>query len=108
MPLYEYECNKCLNTFEVLQRKNVIKEKCPSCGGVSRKKMSAAGFVFKGSGFYVNDYKGKKEPEGKNAEKKAVKAAPDASKKSAETTKPVEKKQESSAKGNKSKHQNAK
>ena len=73
MPIYEYDCSKCGNTFEVLQDKNVTKEKCPSCGGVSKKKMSVAGFVFKGSGFYVNDYKGKSEQGGKNSKQETPK-----------------------------------
>ena len=59
MPIYEYRCKKCGNEFEELQSSNVKTMKCPKCGGTAAKKMSAAGFVFKGSGFYVNDYKNK-------------------------------------------------
>ncbi len=59
MPIYEYRCRKCSHEFEELQSSNVKTMKCPKCGGTAGKKMSAAGFVFKGSGFYVNDYKNK-------------------------------------------------
>lgn len=58
MPLYDYECSKCKKEFEVLQSKNKQSEKCPKCGSVSKKKVSSGvGLVFKGKGFYVNDYK---------------------------------------------------
>ncbi len=59
MPIYEYRCKKCGNEFEELQGSNVKTMKCGKCGGTAAKMMSAAGFVFKGSGFYVNDYKNK-------------------------------------------------
>lgn len=58
MPTYDYLC-KCGKEFEVFQR--ITAEpvaKCPSCGKKARRQISAgAGLVFKGSGFYVTDYK---------------------------------------------------
>jgi len=63
MPIYEYKCKKCGNIFEVLQSTNKIKEICPKCKGEAKKLMSSkVGFVFKGSGFYITDYKNKKAP----------------------------------------------
>ena len=58
MPIYEYKCDKCGHLFEVLQTKNKQSEKCEKCGAKAPKlPASRVGFVFKGSGFYVNDYK---------------------------------------------------
>uniref|UniRef100_A0A7V0Z6M3 Zinc ribbon domain-containing protein n=1 Tax=candidate division WOR-3 bacterium TaxID=2052148 RepID=A0A7V0Z6M3_UNCW3 len=59
MPTYEYECNNCKYHFEVLQGINEPKiKKCPKCGGSMRKLISgSAGLIFKGSGFYITDYK---------------------------------------------------
>ncbi len=61
MPTYEYECNKCGHRFEAFQS---ISEKhlkhCPECNGPVRRLISAgAGLIFKGSGFYITDYKNK-------------------------------------------------
>jgi len=59
MPTYEYECSKCSHTFELFQR---ISEKpvhkCPACGKSSARRLLGIGaaVIFKGSGFYVNDY----------------------------------------------------
>lgn len=59
MPTYDYECLECKHRFEVFQsmtEKPV--EKCVKCGSRVRKLIGAgAGIIFKGSGFYVNDYK---------------------------------------------------
>jgi putative FmdB family regulatory protein len=58
MPTYEYRCPKG-HHFEVFQR---ISEKpgaaCPECGEAAQRQISAgAGFLFKGDGFYVTDYR---------------------------------------------------
>jgi len=59
MPTYDYRCTDCDHEFEVFQKINEEPVKtCPKCGGVVRRLISGgAGIVFKGSGFYVNDYK---------------------------------------------------
>lgn len=58
MPTYEYECLECKHKFDVFQSINDEPVKtCQSCGGKVRKLFSNAGIIFKGSGFYVNDYK---------------------------------------------------
>lgn len=61
MPTYDYVCEKCGNEFEVFQSMNDPKlTKCPDkdCKGrVHRKLGTGAGFVFKGSGFYITDYR---------------------------------------------------
>jgi putative FmdB family regulatory protein len=57
MPLYEYQCSKCGNVFEVRQKFSddpvTVHE---NCGGDVVKLMSAPAFSFKGSGWYVTDY----------------------------------------------------
>ena len=57
MPIYEYSCKKCGNTIEVLQKfSDPILKKHKGCGGTLTKLVSAAGFQFKGTGWYVTDY----------------------------------------------------
>lgn len=75
MPLYEYQCEKCGKLFEVLQRYSdaplTVHE---DCGGVVVKQLSAPGFQFKGSGWYVTDYgKGGAKPEAKSESKSETK-----------------------------------
>jgi len=62
MPLYEYDCPQC-GRFEVLQRLSDRPLEKHECGKKVKKVMSASAFSFKGSGFYVNDYKGKAKTE---------------------------------------------
>lgn len=59
MPTYDYRCNACGNEFEVFQKMSDEPVKvCPKCGGEVKKLFSGgAGIHFKGSGFYVTDYK---------------------------------------------------
>ena len=57
MPLYDYKCKQCGHIFEVQQSmKDEPLKKCPKCAGEIHRLISAAGIVFKGSGFHVNDY----------------------------------------------------
>jgi len=65
MPIYEYECAKCGKTIEVIQKmSDKPLKKHEGCGGALTKLISAAGFQFKGTGWYVTDYarKGSGEP----------------------------------------------
>ena len=60
MPTYEYRCQECEETCEFLQSfSDPPKRKCPSCGRHRLKKMisGGAGLIFKGSGFYITDYR---------------------------------------------------
>ena len=61
MPTYEYQCSKCKKRFEKLQSMSEPPlKKCPHCGGKAERQISAgAGLIFKGSGFYITDYKNK-------------------------------------------------
>lgn len=58
MPTYEYQCTVCGHRFEKFQSFSAdpIKE-CPVCGEPVKKVISAAGIIFKGSGWYINDSK---------------------------------------------------
>ena len=63
MPTYEYKCDKCGHHFELFQKMTDPPVKiCPVCKGkVTRLISGGAGFIFKGSGFYITDYKKKPE-----------------------------------------------
>ena len=57
MPIYEYSCSKCGKTIEVIQKfSDPVLKKHQGCGGSLTKLISASGFQFKGSGWYVTDY----------------------------------------------------
>jgi putative FmdB family regulatory protein len=60
MPLYEYQCKKCGHRFERIQRfSDPLVKKCPDCGGEVEQLLSAPVVQFKGSGWYVTDYRNK-------------------------------------------------
>jgi putative FmdB family regulatory protein len=57
MPTYEYACRTCEEHLEVVQSfKDDALTTCPGCGGELRKVFSAAGIIFKGSGWHIKDY----------------------------------------------------
>jgi putative FmdB family regulatory protein len=67
MPTYEYVCEKCGHEFEIFQSmkdkpfKVCPKEKCKlkkwGKGRVKKLVGTGAGLIFKGSGFYITDYR---------------------------------------------------
>ncbi len=70
MPIYEYQCDKCGEIFEVLQKHSDPPPKSHSCG--SRKVhrvMSRSSFILKGTGWYITDY-GRKDQGGESAKAK--------------------------------------
>lgn len=86
MPTYEYHCEKCKKSFEVFQSmkaepltvcpKEQCRQKTWGKGRVKRQLGTGAGLIFKGSGFYITDYRS----EGyKDAAKKDAPTAPSAS-----------------------------
>jgi putative FmdB family regulatory protein len=94
MPTYEYECTRCKKTFEAFQSmKDEAFTTCPKdkCrmktwgkGRVKRLLGAGAGLIFKGSGFYITDYRSEgyksaaksdaSKPESKNEAKPAPKS----------------------------------
>ena len=81
MPTYEYACQKCGHEFEQFQsmRDEPLK-KCPKCKKAALKRLvgSGAGLIFKGTGFYITDYKNKSgKPEGGGDKQGGDKAAGD-------------------------------
>src|ERR1700749_2464354 len=81
MPTYEYECAKCKKDFEIFQSmkddalKSCPKDKCRmktwGKGKVKRKLGAGAGFIFKGSGFYITDYRSEGYKKAKSESAKA-------------------------------------
>jgi putative FmdB family regulatory protein len=60
MPTYEYECTACGHKFEKFHSiKATPIKKCPECGKSKVKRLigTGAGLLFKGSGFYITDYR---------------------------------------------------
>ena len=85
MPTYEFKCPKG-HVFEKAFStvSNTRRLKCPECGRMAARFISGgAGLVFKGSGFYITDYKragekgekGEKAETGDKSEKKVEKPA---------------------------------
>jgi len=71
MPIYEYRCQKCHQTFEVLQKLNDKPlDRCPHCHGQLARLISSPAIQFKGSGWYITDYAHKNSPSGDNGHKK--------------------------------------
>lgn len=65
MPTYDYECLKCKKSYEIFHRISDESLKyCPECGGKLKRLISTGvGLIFKGTGFFITDYKKKSETE---------------------------------------------
>ncbi|TBL72176.1 zinc ribbon domain-containing protein [Obesumbacterium proteus] len=61
MPIYEYACSECNHQLEKLQKMaDAPLVDCPGCGRPTlKKRVSAAGFQLKGTGWYATDFKPK-------------------------------------------------
>jgi len=74
MPTYDYSCEKCGKTFETFQSmrdeplrecpKELCRQKKWGHGKVKRLLGTGAGLIFKGSGFYITDYRSNSYKEG--------------------------------------------
>jgi len=96
VPTYEYKCDACGNEFEKFQSMSSAPiKKCPKCGKnkVRRLISAGAGLIFKGSGFYITDYRDKGYSDKAKADSAASSEKPAESKPSeggTETTKPTD------------------
>ena len=77
MPTYDYRCTVCDYRFEHFQ--SMFDEPlkiCPKCNSAVKRVISGgAGLIFKGSGFYITDYKNKKSNNNSDSKKPAVKSS---------------------------------
>jgi putative FmdB family regulatory protein len=72
VPTYQYACTACEERLEVVQSfTDDALTVCPACGGRLRKVFSAAGIIFKGSGFYRTDSRSGAKAASNGADKKA-------------------------------------
>lgn len=74
MPTYDYKCDACNHVWEEFQSiKAEPVKKCPSCGKSKARRQigGGAGLIFKGSGFYLTDYRSDSYKKAAEADKKA-------------------------------------
>jgi putative FmdB family regulatory protein len=80
VPTYDYECQACGHRFELFQGMTAkVKRKCPECGKPKLERLigPGAGFLFKGDGFYITDYRSDSYRQGQKAAEDSSKT-PDA------------------------------
>ncbi len=74
MPTYDYKCDACNHLWEEFQsiKADPIK-KCPQCGKSKARRQigGGAGLIFKGTGFYLTDYRSDSYKKAAEADKKA-------------------------------------
>jgi len=83
MPTYEYKCAACGHKFEKFQSiTSAPIKKCPECGKNKAQRLigTGAGLIFKGSGFYITDYRSEKYKEAAKADSGAASPATDTKK----------------------------
>lgn len=74
MPTYDYKCKACDHTWEEFQSiKAPATKKCPSCGKSKAERQigAGAGLIFRGSGFYITDYRSDAYKKSADADKPA-------------------------------------
>ena len=91
MPIYEYICTSCGHEFEILQGiKEAQLSDCPACRESKlQKKLSAAAFHLKGTGWYETDFKnsGKPKDDSSKSDKTSSKSTKESKQPDAEATK---------------------
>ncbi len=77
MPTYEYQCQSCGYQVEYFQSiKEDPRTECPRCQGELKRMVSnGAGLIFKGTGFYITDYKKRDDKSKPNSSRKPVKSS---------------------------------
>ena len=81
MPIYEYVCESCEHSLEVLQKLSEAPLKdCPECAQPNlRKRMSAGGFKLTGTGWYETDFKNSGKKNSASPSKPESKSKPETS-----------------------------
>jgi putative FmdB family regulatory protein len=71
MPIYEYQCTSCHDTFELIQKvTDEAVSQCEHCGkNTAVRLVSAPGFQLKGTGWYVTDFRDKSKPNESSSKK---------------------------------------
>jgi len=99
LPRYDYECGTCHHEFEMRQSFNSDPVAiCPQCGNGTYRKIHAVPVVFKGSGWYVNDY-GKRSTASTSASSKDSSDSNSKSEKPGDESAPAAKKEATSTSG---------
>ncbi len=86
MPTYDYECGACNHKWELFQSiKAEPEKKCPACKKKKARRLigAGAGLIFKGSGFYLTDYRSKSYKDAAKADKSASESSSSKSESSA-------------------------
>ena len=90
MPTYDYECERCRQTYEVRQRISADPlTTCQHCGGPIHRLLSPATFILKGGGWYVTDYPSEARKKAVESEKKATAPPESAPSSTASTSAPA-------------------
>ena len=74
MPTYEYHCQSCRKRHEIFQSITAKPlTQCPHCKKPTLKRVLGvgSGFLFKGSGFYITDYRSSNYQEGKKRDEQS-------------------------------------
>lgn len=78
MPTYEYRCGACQHTWDEFQSiTSKPTRKCPNCRKAKAKRLISAGggLLFKGSGFYLTDYRSHSYQKAAEADAKSASAS---------------------------------
>lgn len=100
MPTYDYKCLECDVQFEKFQRITESHiEECPECSGKVKRLIGAgAGLIFKGSGFYITDYRSEGYKESERKDKNTSSEKSDKKEKKSENSGEAKKKTDDSSK----------
>ena len=80
MPRYDYQCTECNHLFELKQGFDAeTVTDCPKCGKIAERQISLVPVIFKGSGWYVNDYGKKKSTLGDSSSSNGSEGGSDSS-----------------------------